>query len=166
MTDRTATPRTGSCRAVVLAGADATPYFRCGAGRPVVFLCQDPDAPLWTALLEAVAGQFRVIAPEATAGRPDFERWLRQFLDGLGLGSVALVVDQALAAPAIGFAILEPERVERMGVISPTGPVFPGSIVDGGHPILFLRDDRPPTQVVGAVLRFLDGGRSQVGKAG
>ena len=53
-----------------------------------------------------------------------------------------------------------------MGVICPTGPVFRGSIVDGGHPILSPRDDRPPGEVVGAVLRSLDGGRSRAGKAG
>lgn len=166
MSEKSEINRSGTFRALVQSGSTATAYVCSGAGRPVLVLRQAEAHPVWSQLISAIAPRFRVITPEVPANQPEFDRWLRHFLDGLGHAEVRILADQTLAAPAIGFAILDPDRVERLAVISPTGPAIPGSIVEGGHPILFLRDDRPAAEIVATVTRFLAEGDPAVDKAG
>jgi hypothetical protein len=51
-----------------------------------------------------------VIAPVRPAGVP-FSRWLRDLIDGLGLDRPYLVADGSIAGVALGFALVEEERV-------------------------------------------------------
>lgn len=156
-----AVSRTGSFRAVVQAGATSTVYLRAGAGRPVLVLRRSTAPhPLWTPLITAVSDRFRVIAPEIEGGRDDFGQWLRHFLDGLGVPPVHILADEAMAAPAIGFAILEADRVERLVVISPDGPPAANEIIPSGPPVLLMRDDVPSEELIAAVMAFLEPAQS------
>jgi pimeloyl-ACP methyl ester carboxylesterase len=103
--------------ASVLAGATETRYMRTGAGRPVLLLLDDPEAG-------GVGSRprFRVPVPEAVVatagGGPAFSAWMRAFLDGLGAPRVSVVARGACAVAALCFALREPERVDRLVLVS------------------------------------------------
>jgi pimeloyl-ACP methyl ester carboxylesterase len=104
-------------------GVTDTSYHRAGRGAPVIVLAAD-DSRIADALLATLALQFRAIAPDIPARRssapsthPSFPVWLRGFLDGLGLARVALVAEARFGAAALAFALLEPERVDRLAII-------------------------------------------------
>jgi len=114
-----------SHRATVYAGACATDYVRAGHGATVLLLTrQRAEHPLFGALASA----FRVIAPELprhAAGLegeadslPPFASWLRDFLDGLGIERVCLVVDELFALDALRFCLAEPTRVDCIVISS------------------------------------------------
>jgi pimeloyl-ACP methyl ester carboxylesterase len=110
-------------RAAVFDGITDTPYHRAGRGAPVIVLAPD-DSRVGDALLAALSLQFRVIAPDlpcrrtnAPGAHPSFPTWFRGFLDGLGLSRVALVAESRFGAAALAFALLEPERVQRLAVV-------------------------------------------------
>ena len=121
--------------ACVVAGAVDTPYQAAGRGAPVVILS---DAPRRLAtLLTRLPRRLRVVAPTLRAGEPparaaatDFSGWLGSFLDALGVARVALVADSWLAAPAVGFALLDPARVARVALLQSGPPVV--GVTDGG----------------------------------
>jgi pimeloyl-ACP methyl ester carboxylesterase len=110
-------------RAVVFDGRTETRYLRAGRGYPAIVLVQ--GAPRTAdALLAGLRRLARVIVPELPAlpvAEPDrttdFVRWLSGFLDGLGVTRAALVAEEPFAAAVTRFAILEPERVERLVVL-------------------------------------------------
>jgi pimeloyl-ACP methyl ester carboxylesterase len=133
-------------RATVVDGLTETLYRRAGHGAPVVVLAAG-DSPAGVALLDALPRRFRVIAPELPASRrdgngggrdvwPAFPTWLSGFLDGLGLGGVAVVAEERFGGAALGFALLEPARVERLVLVLDGGahpPPF-GALADAlGH---------------------------------
>jgi pimeloyl-ACP methyl ester carboxylesterase len=98
-------------QAVLVTGATETHYRRAGAGRPLLLLfpCGPADS-LGNQLLERLATHCRVIAPVRPVGVP-LSRWLRDLIDGLGLDRPYLVADQSIAGVALGFALMEHERV-------------------------------------------------------
>ncbi len=150
--------RTGSFRAVVRVGDTATEYVRSGSGRPVILLTQAANPlPLWNAVIEAVAERYRLIAPDVTPGADDFAVWLGQFLDGLGLARVLVLADGPMSAPAIGFAMLDPDRVERLVVITPTAPSAAEPLTDAPGSPLIIGEGRPIEAIVNDALRFLEG---------
>jgi pimeloyl-ACP methyl ester carboxylesterase len=100
-----------------MADGVGTRYRRCGVGPTVVVLEAEP-------VVDALAGSFRVIAPEAplhladttAAGRA---RWLSGVFDGLGI-EVAVIVTTPMLADAVGlFADGAPDRVK--GVVLAAG---------------------------------------------
>lgn len=106
-------------RASVLVGDVETSYRRGGAGSPLLLLVPPPrDA----APVEALARTARVLIPEATSilalpsaeGDPAFARWLRGFLDGLGLLDVTVVAPPALASELRQFDIEAPGYLARI----------------------------------------------------
>jgi hypothetical protein len=113
-------------RASLCAGGWETAYARAGAGPPLLLL-GDPDDALTRSLVSCLAPTRRVFAPEPPmaggseapdapdGGPPGFARWLRDFLDGVGIGEAPLVVsDPRLAAGALAFAASDPCRVSRL----------------------------------------------------
>lgn len=107
-------------RCTVSDGVTDTPYRRAGRGAPVVVLAA-AESRAEGALLATLPHEFRLILPDVpvlpVAARDEslaFPGWLRGFLDGLGLGGVAIVAEERFGAAALGFALLEPERVERL----------------------------------------------------
>ncbi|MHB1327857.1 MAG: alpha/beta fold hydrolase [Gemmatimonadales bacterium] len=150
--------RTGNFRAVVRAGNTATEYVRSGSGRPVILLTQAANPlPLWNAVIEAVAERYRLIAPDVTPGTDDFAVWLGQFLDGLGLTRVLVLADGPMSAPAIGYAMLDPDRVARLIVITPTAPPGAEPLTDAPGSPMIIGEGRSIEDIVGDVLRVLDG---------
>jgi pimeloyl-ACP methyl ester carboxylesterase len=122
-------------RACVVAGNTDTHYLRAGRGEPVLVLTANPDAS--RTLLDLLPRDFRVMAPEATApggagATPtlDFAAWIRDFLDALGIACVAMIVDPCFAAPALGFALLEPDRVK--GLVFLLCQCGDGAVNEGG----------------------------------
>jgi hypothetical protein len=108
---------TGTVEAVLLSGGLETPYRRAGAGPPILLLVDSPD------LFEALAGTFRVIQPLRTPGdshEPGWPRWLRDVVDGLGLGRPAVIVDMRSAGPARRLATSDPDRI---GPVVDAGPL-------------------------------------------
>jgi pimeloyl-ACP methyl ester carboxylesterase len=110
-------------RAVVFDGRTETRYLRAGRGYPVIVLAGGARRTADT-LLTGLWRLARVIVPEVPlfgAGEPDgttdFSRWFSGFLDGLGVTRAAVVADELFEEAATRFALLEPERVERLLVV-------------------------------------------------
>jgi hypothetical protein len=160
--------RTGSFRAVVRVGDSVMEYSRAGSGQPVVLAgwsatCTGPHE----AVRAALAQRFRLLVPDSSPGPHDFPGWLRGFLDGLGLSRVTLVADETLGLPAIGFALLDPERVDRLVLLSCCATdalKLDGALTDSNGqsaiPVLILQQDQPPEELVRRMIDFLSGSSS------
>ena len=102
--------------AEVRADGITTRYRRAGNGAPVLLLCPTYD-PRFDALVARLAATHRVVAPlEAIADdetRGIVAR-LTTFLDGTGLGPVAVIGVDAAAGPAAALARLHPDRITRL----------------------------------------------------
>lgn len=155
--------RTGTFRAVVRAGSTVTSYERTGAGHPVLLLV-GPDAdiatPFWLAIRKAIGAQFRLMVPDPAPSGNDLGEWLGGFLDGLGVSRASLVADEQVGVAVIGFALLAPDRVSRLVLVSSASPDVPG--LDGAvsdklasHPLLVVRAHGDPEAVAASVVRFL-----------
>ncbi len=113
--------------ATVVTGAGEIRYRRAGRGRPVLLLtARGPAGASGALVLHALAGRFRVIAPQprpapggvgarAAGAAGD---WIGHVVDGLGLERPSLVADEAFGLAALRFALLDPERVDRLVVMS------------------------------------------------
>lgn len=140
--------------AVVQIGPVEIRYHRAGAGRPVLLLlAQGLGSPGGTAVFEALAGHFRVIVPEpgAPAGMSR-SAWIRDVIDGLGLTRPSVVAEGALGMAALGLALADPDRVDRVVVIQADHPdpttedgAADDTLRDTGHPLLVLRADPTPS---------------------
>jgi pimeloyl-ACP methyl ester carboxylesterase len=157
--------RTGTFRAVVQAGATVTSYERTGAGEPVLLLA-GPDAdiatPFWQAIRRAIGAQFRLVVPDPSPGVGDMGGWLGNFLDGLGVEGASMVADERVGVAVIGFALLAPDRVRRLVLVSSSSPDVPdldGAVSDrkSAHPLLVVRAQGDPEEVAASVVRFLAG---------
>jgi len=110
--------------ACVVVGCTDTQYRSVGRGSPVVLLAADPATA--AALLERLPRHLRAIAPETLPlgivgadASDDFDRWLRNFLDALGVPRTSFITDTLFAAATLSFALLDPDRVN--GVVFLTG---------------------------------------------
>ena len=150
---------------MVRAGTTVTSYERTGAGNPVLLLV-GPDAdiatPFWQAIRRAIGAQFRLVVPDP-APTGDLSGWLGGFLDGLGVEGASMVADEKVGVAVIGFALLAPDRVSRLVLVSSGCPDFPdldGAIGDrkSTHPLLVVRAQGDPEAVAASVVKFLAGG--------
>ena len=148
--------RTGSFRAVVRVGDTVVEYSRAGSGRPVVLL----GLPSRSGLRIGLSERFKLVVPETTPTR-DLTIWLGSFLDGLGLTQVDVVAD-GFSLPVVEFALQEPDRVNRIVLLS----FRPGEREavsaalakrDGqpGNPICIVPDGASSAAAVDEVVRFL-----------
>ena len=85
-------------RATVIAGARSVDYLAAGLGSPVMLFAREP---LRSVLVEDLSRERRVICPilEGIATN-DGADWLSDFLDGLGLENVFVVIDDSCASMA------------------------------------------------------------------
>lgn len=110
-------------RACVCSGNLSIPYVQAGEGSPVLLLSPTAGTGLSkTLLFRILSRHFRVVAPTRPSGgepyaagepppRVALSRLLREFLDGLGLGRVGVVAEEPFGVAALGFALMENERV-------------------------------------------------------
>jgi hypothetical protein len=90
----------------VSAGGVETPYERTGRGRAVVLVLDTrPDDSRAEALMARLGSQHRVFRPELVTpvwrvggNAPVPERWLREFVEGLGLDRPIVVTDSGPAS--------------------------------------------------------------------
>lgn len=116
------TTREEFVRAAVLCGPVETSYRRAGVGPTVVLLLD--GARLTAERLAPLISRARVIIPDTTTlmallpstfdGESPFVRWLRLFLEGLGVASVRIVATPAIAEELTLFVQREPEFVKRV----------------------------------------------------
>lgn len=136
-------------------------YRRLGAGKPLVLLTQVGAEP-WPDVLEAIAERRRIYVPDLPADQGGFVAWLQGFLDGVGAERPAIVATGTSCIPALEFALLEAERVDRL-VLIPDGAAdetgLDGALSpsrDGPSlPILLLRREHPDAAAVELMTRFL-----------
>jgi hypothetical protein len=161
-------------RAVVHTGATETAYRRAGSGPPVLLLLGDgPDSPRAIALIEALAGSCRVIAPESP--EPAYSAharrrsgghavWLRDLMDGLGLVRPCIIADDRFALSALAFTLADPHRAGRL-LIATGSQVLDASaglaleevVGAGATPILILQLEEDEELIGGssAVLQMM-----------
>jgi hypothetical protein len=129
--------------AVVQAGSHETSYRRAGTGRPVVLLLRaDALSPRADPLFDALAREFRVVAP-TLPDAPVLLDWVRAVIDGLGLERPALLVDASLAGSLAGAAFSDDDRCGCFVVLHPAQPSAGGPRMNadavqtqlGGHPL-------------------------------
>lgn len=94
VTQETAIARAAApARAIVCAAGVDTEYLRAGRGNPLVLVVADVDADEVTAMVEWLSARFLVLAAApGVRGADDLGRWLREFLEGLGVADDAHVV--------------------------------------------------------------------------
>jgi pimeloyl-ACP methyl ester carboxylesterase len=95
--------------------------FGSGTGTPVVILLPaTSDANVWPELFDALSADRRVYLPDLPDTELSFAIRMRAFLDGLGLSPVTLIAPGSFCVPALEFALLEPDRLQRL-VLIPSG---------------------------------------------
>jgi pimeloyl-ACP methyl ester carboxylesterase len=104
------------------------PYDEAGTGSPLVLLHAGiADRSMWAEQLAPLAAAgFHVIAPdlpgfgEAPEGPGALAPWqdVLELLDGLGVGAAALAGDSFGAAVALRVAVVAPERVRALALLS------------------------------------------------
>ena len=120
-------------RARVFTGDVSIPYVLAGEGLPVLLLRPESDGePTDEATddlcFRGLARHLRVVAPVLPNGgdvhaaggrgaRSAFSRQVRDFMDGLGLARVSVVAQGRFAVPALGFSLVDPERVRRLALV-------------------------------------------------
>jgi pimeloyl-ACP methyl ester carboxylesterase len=159
------TARSSDSFAQVRSADYTTRYIRVGAGQPVVIVdaTTDPSA-LWPDFVGRLAELRRVILPEVQGGPDRFTAWLRSFLDGMGLPPVTLIAIGELCIASLEFALLEPERVQKL-VLVPSGgaeetglaSVLTPSAGASSVPMLVIRRDWPAADAIPLIERFLQG---------
>lgn len=111
--------------ATIQTSSAETRYHRLGRGPTVLLLCAGGiEGEAGAALAAGLAEHFRVIAPcppavpPGGAGPPPpVTRWLRELIDGLGLVRPRILADEAHGVATLGFALLDPERVDRIALV-------------------------------------------------
>jgi pimeloyl-ACP methyl ester carboxylesterase len=111
--------------ACVVVGCNDTQYRSAGRGDAVVLLAADPATA--TALLERLPRRLRVLAPDmmpkgvvGPEAADRFDEWLHGFLDALGIPRTSLITDSFFAAATLGFALLDPDRVNGVVFLTST----------------------------------------------
>lgn len=149
------TPPPRRVRATVTVGDTETGYLRAGCGQAVLLLAAPQTigssangSGALDRLVDTLAPHCRVFVPDADPALP-FSDWLRGFMDGLGLVSASLVVDDDIGAHALDFVRTHPERVDRMAIVRSDAPPLiivsfvgsDGGLIDASHAIVrFLTD--------------------------
>jgi len=140
-------------------------YRRMGAG-PAVLLVQPHSSltPLWPEFLELIGRGSRLMIPDPPANDIEVEEWLGALLEGLGMRNVTVVATDGFCIAALERAMLSPEQVARVILIS--SGRGSESAVDGklatpaqsaAVPFLVLRRDRPVSEILPMAESFLRG---------
>ncbi|HEX5829986.1 MAG TPA: hypothetical protein VFY16_03325 [Gemmatimonadaceae bacterium] len=140
-------------------------YRRSGAGRAVLMLRSgSAPEPLWPELPDALAARFRLIVPELSAGDGEVVAWIADFLEGLGIESVAIVAADGFCAPAVELTLLGDDRVTRLVLVpdDAAGAVgLDGALATTAReepvPLLVVRRGLPAAEALPLVTGFLDG---------
>lgn len=150
-------------RPQVRAADHVTRYTRTGAGKPVLVL-DEPTivGTLWPELLGRLAEHHRVILPEVPDAELHFYKWLRGFVEGMGLQVMTMIAVGDLCLPALEFALLEPDRVGRL-VLVPSGAGDETALAGTLTPtlsssrvaVLVIRRDTPSANAIAAIEGFI-----------
>lgn len=112
-----ATTQLSPC-AEVRVGDRVTRYVRRGSGSPVVLVGANTDeSPVWRPLVDALVAHHRVVAPQAPPSGVDDTEWLRGFIEGLGLSSVALITGDAACAAALELVAADDFTIRKLVVV-------------------------------------------------
>jgi hypothetical protein len=138
-------------------------YRRSGVGRAVLVLRSlgDPE-PLWPELLEALGSSYRLIVPEPPSADADVAGWLADFLEGLGVSNVSILVGGSFCIPALELALLEGEQIARLVMVAegrgtgdPGRGVLETALRRVAVPLLVVRRGQPAGEIVRVVTSFL-----------
>jgi hypothetical protein len=114
----TATWTSGRC-AEVRVGDHVTRYVRRGSGSPVVVVGANADQNgVWASLVNALAGNHRLVIPQLPQSESDVASWLRSFIEGIGLSSVALIAGGDARVPAVSLAAADDFTVRKLVLIA------------------------------------------------
>lgn len=129
----------------VQVGAITARYWAAGTGGTPVLLIHGFGASvqIWRPVLAALGQRHRVLAVDlpgfGRSGRPAasptlgfMARFVREFLDAIGVARVALVGHSFGGGVALRFALDFPERLERLGLVGPA------ALGRRAHPLLLL----------------------------
>lgn len=158
----TASWTSGKC-AEVRVGDHVTRYVRRGSGSPVVVIGAKPArSEVWAPLVESLGANHRLIIPQLPEAEQDIAAWLREFIEGIGLSSVALIAGDAARVPAIAVASADDFTIQKLVLVADgeshrdNGSSLDGEASTPDSPrILRLRGSWLPAEAVEHVQRFI-----------
>ena len=102
----------------VRVGDHVTRYVRRGSGSPVVVVGANADRNgVWAPLVDALAGSHRLVIPQLPPSEPDMASWLRSFIEGVGLSSVALIAGGRTQTEAISLAAGDDFTIRKLVLV-------------------------------------------------
>jgi hypothetical protein len=144
-------------------GDHVTRYVRRGSGSPVVMIGANRDlSAVWVPLVEALGGAYRLVVPQPPppdAG-VDVAAWLREFIEGVGLSSVALIAGGAARAPALELATVDDFMIRRLVLVPGMGddpadaPTEPSDPPDAAR-ALWVLPEWSPADAVERIQEFI-----------
>jgi pimeloyl-ACP methyl ester carboxylesterase len=152
----------------VRVGDCVTKYQRSGAGRPVLVLHDAVDGDgVWPDVLGTLARRARVIEPHcdgnANGTVSAFVTWLEHFCEGIGAERLTLIASRRHALPALQFAMLEPECVEGLVIVTDGTSeelAIAGALApergEARVPLLVLNREQPAQLAADALAAFID----------
>jgi len=146
-----ATLHSGPC-AEVRVGEHVTRYVRRGSGPSVVVLGRDAETgPFWGPLVERLGARFRVIVPQPPSQDIDTSEWLRGFIEGLGVSSIALLAGAGFRDAALDLAAVDDLTVRRLVLL----PDDAASVGGSGCRTLRILPDWELSEAIRRVEQFL-----------
>jgi len=122
-------------RSFVTTGQNKTSYLHAGSGKPLL-LIHGGDAGAgsirWFPIIRSLASSHTVIAPDiigygesdkpyASYDRNYFSKWLRSFIDALGLNRIYIAGHSVGGAIALQCLVDYPEKINRLVLINAVG---------------------------------------------
>jgi hypothetical protein len=158
----TASWASGKC-AEVRVGDHVTRYVRRGSGSPVIVLGANANGNrIWAPLVETLAARHRLVIPQVPKSQPDVAAWLRSFIEGIGVSSVALIAGDSLRLPALTLAGADDFTVRKLVLVPDgesigSGPASMGSeasMIDAGR-LLSVAHGWQTGEAVDRIERFI-----------
>jgi hypothetical protein len=160
----TASWTSGKC-AEVRVGDHVTRYVRRGSGSPVILLGASVNSgSIWPSLVEALAARHRLVIPETPSSESDVAAWLRSFMEGIGVSSVAVVAGRKNREAALALTSADEFTIRKL-VLVPDGESGGGdaAFIDGdpsasdADRILLVPRNGQPGEMIERIERFISG---------
>ncbi|HEX6053039.1 MAG TPA: hypothetical protein VFZ21_27415 [Gemmatimonadaceae bacterium] len=158
----TASWSSGKC-AEVRVGNHVTRYVRRGSGLPVIVVGANAnDNAVWAPLVESLAGRYRLVIPQTPGTDPDMTGWLRSFIEGIGLTSVALVAGGQASGAALAVAAADDFTVRKLVLVTNGERNGRNTASNGAAPstldrsrMLYVAPEWQPAEAVERIERFI-----------
>lgn len=143
-------------------GDRVTRYVRRGTGSPVVLVGANTDeSAVWRPLVDTLVAHHRMVAPQPPPSGVDDAAWLRGFIEGIGLSSVALIAGRAARSAALELAVSDDFTIRKLVVVlgagrsNGNGSGAPAAPESATARTLLVSDTWSPAEAVRRIAQFI-----------